>query len=70
MNSLDIFLYALSAGALFLLCTAGYALGHKDGKREGYTLGRSIGRALPKADINGYSYAERVLDEIARGVHK
>ena len=46
MNSLDIILYILGAGALFLLFTAGYALGHKDGKREGYTLGRSIGRNL------------------------
>lgn len=44
MNSLDIILYILGAGALFLLFTAGYALGHKDGKREGYTLGRSISR--------------------------
>lgn len=44
MNGLDIIIYTLSAGALFLLFTAGYALGHKDGKREGYTLGRSIAR--------------------------
>lgn len=46
MNSLDIILYILGAGVLFLLFTAGYALGHKDGKREGYTLGRSIARNL------------------------
>jgi hypothetical protein len=46
MNSLDIILYIVGAGALFLLFTAGYALGHKDGKREGYTLGRSIARNL------------------------
>lgn len=46
MNSLDIMLYIVGATALFLLFTAGYALGHKDGKREGYTLGRSIARNL------------------------
>ena len=45
MNSLDIILYIVGAAALFLLFTAGYALGHKDGKREGYTLGRSISRS-------------------------
>jgi len=44
MNSLDIILYLVGAAALFLLFTAGYALGHKDGKREGYTAGRSIAR--------------------------
>jgi hypothetical protein len=47
MNSLDIILYIVGAAALFLLFTAGYALGHKDGKREGYTLGRSISRNDP-----------------------
>lgn len=46
MNSLDIILYILGAGALFLLFTAGYALGHKDGKREGYALGRDISRSI------------------------
>ena len=46
MNGLDIILYALSAGVLFLLFVAGYAVGYKDGKREGYTLGRSIARNL------------------------
>ena len=46
MNSLSIILYILGAGALFLLFVAGYSIGHKDGKREGYTLGRSIARNL------------------------
>ena len=44
MNSLDIILYILGAGALFLLFVAGYALGYKDGKREGYISGRDISR--------------------------
>lgn len=44
MNSLGIILYILGAGALFLLYVAGYSMGHKDGKREGYRIGRSISR--------------------------
>jgi hypothetical protein len=51
MNSLDIILYILGAAALFLLFTAGYALGHKDGKREGYTLGRAVGRSARNDDF-------------------
>jgi hypothetical protein len=51
MNSLDILLYIVSVGLLFLLFTAGYTLGHKDGKREGYTLGRSIGRKSSAASL-------------------
>ena len=56
MNSLDIILYILGAGVLFLLFTAGYALGHKDGKREGYTLGRSIARSAKERILSGGSY--------------
>ena len=51
MNSLDIILYILGAGALFLLFVAGYALGHKDGKREGYTAGRDIARGSGLSEV-------------------
>lgn len=44
MNSLDIILYLLGAGALFLLFMAGYSIGHNDGQREGYTRGRAVAR--------------------------
>ena len=50
MNGLDIIIYTLSAGALFLLFIAGYSLGHKDGKREGYARGRDLGRIYVKYD--------------------
>jgi hypothetical protein len=70
MNSLDIILYILGAGALFLLFTAGYALGHKDGKREGYTLGRSIGRT---STVGRYEFPvlDRIIqDEMRKAVAK
>lgn len=44
MNSLNIILYILGAGALFLLYVVAYSDGHRDGEREGYMRGRSISR--------------------------
>ena len=44
MNSADIIMYLLGAGAIFLIFIAGYSIGHNDGKREGYTRGRAVAR--------------------------
>jgi hypothetical protein len=44
MNSLDIIIYAFVAFLAFMFVVCGYAMGVKDGRREGYTRGRSISR--------------------------
>jgi hypothetical protein len=44
MNSLDIIIYAFVALLGFLLVVCGYAIGVRDGRREGYIRGRSVSR--------------------------
>ena len=44
MNSLDLIIALFACGLVFLAIVVGYAVGHKDGKREGFTLGRDITR--------------------------
>ncbi len=44
MNSLDIILYILGAGCLFLLYVVAYSDGHREGERAGYMRGRALTR--------------------------
>jgi hypothetical protein len=44
MNSLDFLIYAFIALLAFLFVVCGYAIGVKDGRREGYIRGRSVSR--------------------------
>jgi hypothetical protein len=45
MNSLDFLIYGFIGFMAFMFMVCGYAIGVKDGRREGYTRGRSVSRA-------------------------
>jgi hypothetical protein len=44
MNGLDLLIYAFVAFMGFMFMVCGYAIGVKDGRREGYLRGRSVSR--------------------------
>jgi hypothetical protein len=44
MFNLDVYLTLVMGAFLVVGIAAGYGLGHKEGKQEGYELGRSVAR--------------------------
>jgi len=44
MNSFDFIIAAIAGGLGFGFMVVGYAIGFKQGRREGYTAGRAVSR--------------------------